>query len=328
MEKKKGYPLIDGFRIVAAILIVAIHISPLSNVSNTADLVLCRAVGRLAVPFFIMTSGFFLFRENCDLKKLLSFVKKTLLIYLAAVILYLPVNIYNGYFTETAPLEIIKDVLVDGTFYHLWYLPAAACGAVIAWLLLKLGDKAAVLIALVLYLVGLFGDSYYELTGAVKPFYDFIFIFTDYTRCGLFMTPIFFILGRLAKGKSAPLRDTLLFFGFLALLITEELLLSHFGLQRHDSMFFALLPASFFLFRALCSVKGERTAIVAPAALILYIIHPLVIIAVRLAAKLTGLTSTVVDDPLVLFFAVAAVSLAVSFLIAFLFLKIKKRFKK
>lgn len=33
--------------------------------------------------------------------------------------------------------NIIKDIVFDGTLYHLWYLPASIIGAVIAWFLIK-----------------------------------------------------------------------------------------------------------------------------------------------------------------------------------------------
>ena len=33
--------------------------------------------------------------------------------------------------------NILKDIVFDGTFYHLWYLPSSMLGAVIAWYLIK-----------------------------------------------------------------------------------------------------------------------------------------------------------------------------------------------
>lgn len=53
MSKVKGYPLIDCFRIIAAILVVTIHTSPLDTISPTLDFYLTRGLGRIAVPFFL-----------------------------------------------------------------------------------------------------------------------------------------------------------------------------------------------------------------------------------------------------------------------------------
>ena len=50
----------------------------------------------------------------------------------------------------------------------------------------------------ILYLIGLFGDSYYGITekiSGLNSFYQFVFQVSDYTRNGVFFAPLFFILG-------------------------------------------------------------------------------------------------------------------------------------
>ena len=118
-------PAAGGFW--AALLVGAIHTAPLSDLSPTAYFILTRVVARVAVPFFFMTSGFFLFGRCTDRRTALAaFLKKTALIYLIAIVLYLPINLSNGYFSGPNLLpRIIRDVLLDGTLYHLWYLPAS-----------------------------------------------------------------------------------------------------------------------------------------------------------------------------------------------------------
>lgn len=154
MTKNKNYTGIDYFRFIAALLIVAIHTSPLASFSETGDFILTRIIARVAVPFFLMTSGFFLIsRYTYNTEKLGAFVKKTALIYGAAILIYIPINIYNGYFKMDNLLpNIIKDIVFDGTLYHLWYLPASIIGAVIAWYLVKkLNYPKALIVASVLY---------------------------------------------------------------------------------------------------------------------------------------------------------------------------------
>ena len=74
----KSYIGIDLFRVIAAILIIAIHTSPFGSYSAWADFVLTRVIARVAVPFFFMTSGFFLIsRYQYSTKRLGMFVKKT-----------------------------------------------------------------------------------------------------------------------------------------------------------------------------------------------------------------------------------------------------------
>lgn len=53
MTKSKYYAGVDYFRLVAALLIVAIHTSPLATYNETGDFILTRIVARVAVPFFL-----------------------------------------------------------------------------------------------------------------------------------------------------------------------------------------------------------------------------------------------------------------------------------
>ena len=119
----------------------------------------------------------------------MRFVKRTASIYGAAILLYIPINIYNGYFRmENLLPNVIKDIVFDGTLYHLWYLPASILGALIAWYLVKRFDyKRAFIITAMLYVIGLLGDSYYGITEQsvlLKNIYDMLFQISDYTRNG------------------------------------------------------------------------------------------------------------------------------------------------
>ena len=139
MTENRYYTGIDKMRFAAALLVIAIHTSPLDSFSETGNFILTRIFGRVAVPFFFMTSGFFvLSKYRYDGSRLYKFLKKTGIVYAAAVILYLPVNIYSGAFSQSELLpNIIKDIIFDGALYHLWYLPASMAGIVIADLLIR-----------------------------------------------------------------------------------------------------------------------------------------------------------------------------------------------
>jgi len=113
MKKSKDYAGIDCARLVFAFLIIAIHTSPLASFNETGDFILARVIARTGVPFFFMVSGFFLVTEyTCGNSRLISFIKKTVVIYIVAILIYIPVNIYNGYFSMDNLLPaIIKDII-------------------------------------------------------------------------------------------------------------------------------------------------------------------------------------------------------------------------
>lgn len=118
----------DLFRLVAALLVAAVHTAPLQSYSPLADFILTRIAARVAVPFFLLATGFFLLsRLRPGTARLGALLKKTAALYAAAMVFYLPLNLYNGAFAQNSLLPtLLRAVLVDGTVYHLWYLPARA----------------------------------------------------------------------------------------------------------------------------------------------------------------------------------------------------------
>lgn len=317
MTKQETYSGIDYFRMIAAVLIVAIHTSPLASFSATGDFIFTRIIARVAVPFFLVTSGFFLIsRYSYNADKLRKFIKKTALIYAAAIVIYIPINIYNGYFSEDNLLpKIIKDIVFDGTLYHLWYLPAAIVGAVIAWYLVKQwAYRKAFAVTLVLYIVRLFGDSYYgiaENIPSLNSFYHLIFQVSDYTRNGIFFAPIFFVLGGYISDNKDKLSFKKSIIGFttcFSLMFAEALTLHRFELQRHDSMYVFLLPSICFLFYFLMHFKGKNRAQLRTISLIIYIIHPFVIVLIRLFAKITHLQNALMENSLIHYLLVCIIS--------------------
>ncbi len=317
----KSYIGIDLFRVIAAILIIAIHTSPFGSYNTWADFVLTRVIARVAVPFFFMTSGFFLIsRYQYSTKKLGVFVKKTAWIYGAAIVLYIPINLYNGYFqAENLLPNIVKDIVFDGTMYHLWYLPASLSGGVFVWYLVRrLEYDRAFAVAAVLYFIGLFGDSYYGLienNTVLNGFYTLLFQVSDYTRNGIFFAPIFFLLGGWIADSGihfSRIMAWVLFVSMMLFMLVEGLILHQFHLQRHDSMYFFLVPCVYFLFQALLYFRGKRHVWMRDISLLIYMIHPLIIVLVRLAAKVLHMQTLLVENSAIHFFAVVLMSIIFS----------------
>ena len=116
---------LDWFRVLCAVLVVEIHTQPLEKIFPVGDLVLTRMIARIAVPFFFLVSGYFL-REKLERGRLERTVRKLGLLYLGAVALYLPLNLYMGQHRGLTVGALVRDLVLDGTFYHLWYFPAAS----------------------------------------------------------------------------------------------------------------------------------------------------------------------------------------------------------
>ena len=185
-----------------------------------------------------------------------------------------------------------------------------------------------------LYIIGCFGDSYYGLTERIpwlRKCYGLLFQFSDYTRNGIFYAPVFLILGGMAaeRGRALLKRQSLAaFLVSFGLMLAEALTLRHFHFQRHDSMYLFLLPAAFFLFGWLLTFRGRRMVFLRDSAMLIYLLHPMMIVVVRMAARLTGLWPLLVENSLVHYLAVCICTLLVSLLLLRFWDGCRKRFRK
>ncbi len=335
MRQRKNYGAVDNFRLLAALLIVAIHTAPLASFSETADFLVTYCFGRIAVPFFLMVTGFFVlapyqragrspaWKESAS-ERAWKFLRKTAVLYAAATALYFPIKIYSKQLEGMGVGDWLKEIFFDGTFYHLWYLPAVLMGCLLLMGLMKaISSLTLSAVVLALYFVGLLGDSYYGLVSQgriIKAVYEGIFSVSSYTRNGIFFAPVFLWMGVLiANGKiRIPSRQALTgFLVSLAGMLGEGLLSYSLGWQKHNSMYLFLLPAMFFLFQWLLSLEGESFAMARDCSMCIYIIHPLCIILVRGAAGAMKMTGIFVKQSLVHYLSVCAASIALSMLFAY-----------
>lgn len=306
----------DKFRILCAIFIIAIHTYPFVTVNQNLEIIFTHIICRVGVPFFLMVTGYFVLPKAISNKqKLVEYTKKILKMYILCILLYLPINIYSGNISNSI-LEIIKDIFINGTFYHLWYFPALILGIwIVYYLIKKLNKKTIVTILLVLYIIGLFGDSYYKLGNSinfVSSLYNVIFSIFDYTRNGLFYTPIFLYLGYDFNTRKLNIKNSLILFIIsLILMIIEGLIVNYYHIQKHDSMYIMLIPVMIFLFSLILNTSTSNNKKLRNLSTIIYIIHPLIIVLVRLLSKVFSL-EIMVTNSLVHFILVTILSIAFS----------------
>lgn len=347
MKHREQYAGIDWFRIAAALLVVTIHTSPLAGWSAEADFFLTRVLARVAVPYFFMVTGRFVLADYFlsedfqagRIGRLGRYLRKILILYVASILIYLPVGIYAGHYEHLTVGEVCRMLLFDGTFYHLWYFPACIMGVGLVCLSVRLWKiKGAFVAAGALYLFGLFGDSYYGLAVKCPPIaliYEKGFSLWSYTRNGLFMAPVFLLLGVCMTSRKKTRRQMgrgQLVIGLLcsfALMTAEAFTLRYFELPRHDSMYVLLVPTVFFLYRLLEGVPDGLygTGQYIPRALHLlyaprmlrilrlistgiYILHPGMIVVVRGIAKFSGINS-LVENGILHYFCVVLLTVAV-----------------
>ncbi|MBQ0064694.1 MAG: acyltransferase family protein [Firmicutes bacterium] len=268
---KRQYAAVDIAKWVSALLVVCIHTFPFLEISETLNLLWIATVCRLAVPFFFVSSAFFLFKkfedgeEDHNKEVLFDYCMRILKLYGIWTVIYLPYTIWDHMatgFSLTGIVSYFRDLFLNGSYYHLWFLPALVVAAIIVWYLTEHFDLSRSLkIAFGLYVFGYFMNVYSPIWQAVPGisfFYGFFIKVFGTARNGFFFGPIYMMIGYLlARTKRLPEKVSLIGFGAsFVLLVLEVLLYNAFGvLQDLSSMFLCLIPCSYFLMNYLLKVR-------------------------------------------------------------------------
>lgn len=275
MEKKRNLG-IDFTKFVCAIMVVGIHIAPFgiqetNSVLYYANFYLQNCVFRIAVPFFFVCNGYFLcMRMDYD-GDTGNIIKNTffkiLKLYLIWSAIYFPLNLIsiykNGKGLVHGLLSYAKNFLLTGSYTQLWYLNALCVALLIIYICykLKIRLKHMMVIAAILYVIGLMGNSYFNVANKVHIFslffktYNSIFITT---RNGVFEALFFVTIGMaLFKNKDKILQKKV--WGCLlcscVLWFVEVSLLKHFNLAKNYDCTFFVVPVVILLFITVLNIN-------------------------------------------------------------------------
>ncbi len=196
LKDKKEFGMIDIFRIICAIGVIAIHLKPMSTFGDEANFFVSNILLRLCVPFFFLTSGFFLYKKVGDWDKLKKYLLNMFRLYVIYTVVNIPMIIKEYEKNEKGIRwcidTFIRSFFLSGSYCQLWYFVALIVAALLLYFLvtrLKLKDKYIVGISIILYAIGILGSSYSEIIksyfGNWKISVDYYEIFNT-TRNGFF----------------------------------------------------------------------------------------------------------------------------------------------
>ena len=207
MKETKNFT-IQLFRLVGALMVIAIHTNPFMEINAYIAKGITGILTRVAVPFFFSLAGYFYMKKIEDKKDYLKkYIYKILKIYIIWGVIYFPYSfIYSSIKSERSLIfsvaAYVRNTIFGGAHFHLWYLPALIFAIILFDLLHRNVQMNKIkILATILYLVGLFGTSYYGLLkGNLKLIMDIYSKIFITTRNGLFMGFPFVVLGaELAK---------------------------------------------------------------------------------------------------------------------------------
>ena len=244
VNQSYDYYMVDILKFICCFLVVTIHIDPFVNhsfaLAPMINFYIQNYLCRIAVPFFFMASGFFLFRKlditNIDTRIVKDYCFKLIRL-----------------------LGLWSVLLFTGTTIHLWYLSATVVAIALICLLFRLHWKPwhLFLLAFLLYIPGLLGDSYYGLllplqkNPLIEIVTDTYFSIFTYTRNGVFMGFLFVLLGAGFSFAKIRIKAPVAAIGFvisMLCLLAEVVLLKRYELSVDYNMYLFLVPAVFFLF--------------------------------------------------------------------------------
>lgn len=290
---------IDIAKFLAAVLVIAIHTRPLKDISCDADFFLCDIICRMAVPFFAICTGFYstmkwefadgrLGKSKANFSLFARTIRKLIKIYLFWSFIYLGLLTYS-WMDKGLQIDYhyyvgwLYALVVDTSYYHLWYLTSIGYAFVWFYLLLRyVRFKYLPIIAMALWIIEIAEYAYRTfLPCGIQEglrYFDYLgSISISFTR----MLPLLLagaIIARCGEIKRIHLSTCILFI----LLLTETYLLRQNGVLKFSFVFFTL-PLSFYLF-ALIYRLGSKASCksneLADISLFVYCIHPILIYAI------------------------------------------------
>jgi surface polysaccharide O-acyltransferase-like enzyme len=263
---------IDILKIVLALFVVFLHMHALRDFDASLSYVLVNGLFRIAVPVFLIISGYYFFYVD-DLERLKKWSLRILLLYIIWTIIYVPIwKEDDNYFLN----------IVFG-YHHLWYLIGTFFSGLLLFLVRNFSPKVLLIMILILfgcgYTIQFLGNSHY-----FEQNYDLdilLNLFPTY-RNFLFVCFPFLGMGFLIKKLEIDIRQKPSFLLVLAsvLLVIFEAFLNYkvLKLNKKESvdLLFSLLIACplLFLYCKNITIKTD-SKILASISTAIYLIHPL-----------------------------------------------------
>ena len=296
---------IDIFRYICAIMVVAIHTSPFSDIDDRLGYLFTEIIPRIAVPFFFVVSGYFYTKGLGAKKKIfLPYIKRLLKTYTLWSLVYFAIDFvqWGHQNIKGFIVNCIYSFFVIGSHYHFWFFPAmffVVCATTIVY---KFGlQKLLLPVSIALYAIGCLGCSYYSL-GTRIPVLSLLFssqYFTLIRRIVLMAFP-FFAAGYLVDAIEKYVRKykvsngiiVITLLGAISCWLLEIYLVVHYHLQDNIVITFCLYILTVMVMVFLLRFPMPQAHTISQKCQILanftYHAHPLTIILLTYVANMIG----------------------------------------
>ena len=306
VNTKLSFDSIDIAKFIGSILIFAMHCSALGNYKY-AQFTL-EIVARWGVPFFFISSAYFLFRKsvggNIERKHLLHYLFRIGTLYLCWMIFNLPsifiVRLYQKDLLAISTwLIFVKNSVLSSTFTGSWYLMSSMFSAcLVYWLSKRFHTKTILLFTLPLYLLCVLTSVY---KGVLPEQVTNILSFLCFPL-NIFNGCFYFALGKCIYENEVQIKlyltkykALMLFLTFYLLYVIEILVTKHFNVFDTTDVAFSTVALSCFLF-LLClqsKLRIKNNVLLRKLSTIIYCCQGNVLIFNGLCKKILGVHSLI-----------------------------------
>lgn len=220
----KHIPSVDLVKFMMAIFVVAIHTHPYTCIENTYLSFFISKLISLAVPFFFVASGFFLWRkiDNAIYADKLQILRRWILrlvkLYVIWTLIYLPFTIYvvDGLSPLKALLVFVRNFLFIGENMYswpLWYLLAMISAGIIMYLMVycRIKKNYIYAFALLALFLGIIIDNSKETSDLALLYFKLFHT----TRNGLFVGFPYLIIGAIISSNGIIVKRSILIPSFI-----------------------------------------------------------------------------------------------------------------
>lgn len=304
-----------------ALMVIGIHAEFLKDINVAWSYFTAYGLFRIAVPVFLLISGFY-FYQTLTADKAAVWFKRTLLLYVFWMLVYSPFW-FQLKELSVSEIKLFLVRIVMG-YYHLWYIAGMIGAAVMLIFIRKLDSWVLLSIVITTYLIGVaiqYTGNYHLLDNS---YFDKITNINFIHRNALFFSLPFFCIGFLIhkhnihKKISFATTKTLSIAGLL--LFSAEIYTNYIAAGRDggfDNYFSLLLlcPVLFILFMHINLFSDTKN--IALYATAIYFVHPLFLLplAGAFALHATLLTLAVIALSLIAAYFLIAINKKVKFIL-------------
>lgn len=288
---------LDILKLSMAFMVVGIHAEFLRDISVDWSYFTAYGIFRIAVPVFLLISGFY-FYQTLESNKTVLWFKRCLLLYGFWML------VYSIFWFKPAELtlKMFFIQLIVG-YYHLWYVAGMIGAAVILLFMRRFNSPALIFISLAIYAMGVIIQyaGNYHLVG--NPRLDNIININFVHRNALFFSLPFFCIGYLIRKhnlhQSISITTAQVWTLIGTILLSAEIYFNYVAPGRDGGFdnFFSLIilcPALFILFMQINLFSNTKN--IALYATAIYFVHPLFLLPLTglLASQATLFTLVVI----------------------------------